>query len=260
MGQELTPDQVHVIMSELDLDQSGTIGVSEFLDKLKLAENVRRADMRKCKKLFEEADKDGSGTLDYEEIVWVGQEMGLGEQMKSQEFVEHMMTEMQAGHLLKDHNVRADGSISPKLSKDLAGLSSREAFFKAATHATRAFSPPKHTGGSTNVSKTHGRLDEMSSEEVARTLHVGNIESGGELENDDALTKLFEAYGEVASVTLRKKVRSCSPPLFISLVPQALDQDTEILERCVCSSGEKEVVGAGHVYASRKLRIAVAHP
>jgi hypothetical protein len=39
--------QVHEIMAELDLDQSGTIAVAEFLDKLKQAESERRADMRR---------------------------------------------------------------------------------------------------------------------------------------------------------------------------------------------------------------------
>lgn len=273
MGQELTPDQVHEIMSELDLDQSGTIGVSEFLDKLKHAENLRRSDMRKCKKLFEEADKDGSGTLDYDEIVWVGREMGLGEQMKSQEFVEHMLAEMHAGDMLKDHDVKADGSISPKFPKsreEVAGESrpqnTRAAFMtsltkttsiKSAVHVTTATNRIARAPTGANASKTH-ELSEMSFEEAGRTVHVGGIKSGGELENEDALTQLFEESGDVASVTLRKKVKFLTAPFHQS--GSASTGDTLTFWSAVCLPGGQEVVGAGHVCASRGRKIAVASP
>ena len=136
--------------------------------------------------IFSNYDKDGSGSLDYDDIVWVGQEMGLGEQMKSQEFVEHMMAEMQAGDLLKNHDVRADGSLSPKSSTD----QSAQAFVDGLSSSDS--------------------LNEGEAEEAARTVYVGNIEPGSTLENDDALTKLFEEYGEVATATVRKKVWNCS--------------------------------------------------
>ena len=45
-------------MAELDLDNSGSVGVSEFLDKLKQAENERQADMRRCKAMFARVDGD----------------------------------------------------------------------------------------------------------------------------------------------------------------------------------------------------------
>ena len=221
MGQNLTPDQVHEIMNELDLDQSGTIGVSEFLDKLKLAESERQADMRKCKRLFQEADQDGSGTLDTDELASVAIKMGLGEQMKEPEFLRHMMAEMEAGHLLKDHEVKADGTVSPKSKAGSRG-SSPNASPRSSPHSSR-HSSPRGSGGSSSSSNGHGHghgegagaaaaaassakaeIMAMPEEEALRTLHVGHIK-GLELMNENTLTEMFEKYGEVSSVTLRQK-------------------------------------------------------
>lgn len=194
MGQQLTPDQASAVMSELDIDHSGKIAVSEFLDKLKQAESQRRADMRQCQKLFGDADKNHSGTLDRAEVVWVGTEMGLGEQMKSPAFVDHMVVEIEAGHLLKDHEVKVDGSISPKAASS-RGSSPR---------ASPTVSPSASPRG----------LKTLSPAAAARTIHVGNIEPGGELESESKLTEMFEGYGEVASVTLEKV---CVPRVVTSI-------------------------------------------
>ena len=105
MGQQLTRDEVREVMSELDLDNSGSIGVSEFLDKLKQAENMRAADMRKVKTLFDQADSDGSGFLDVQEVGIVAKQMGLGEQIQNPAFVTSMLAEMEAGRF-----VIADGT------------------------------------------------------------------------------------------------------------------------------------------------------
>lgn len=95
MGQELTLVQVSEVMAELDCDSSSSVSVSEFLDKLKHAENVRAADMKKCKELFECADSDGSGCLDADEVRLVAEQMGLGDQLTDPEFVNSMILELQ---------------------------------------------------------------------------------------------------------------------------------------------------------------------
>ena len=98
----------------------------------------------------------------------------------------------------------------------------------------------------------------MSFEEAERTVHVGGIKSGGELENEDALTQLFEESGHVASVTLRKKVKFLTAPFHQS--GSASTGDTLTFWSAVCLPGGQEVVGAGHVCASRGRKIAVASP
>lgn len=96
MGQNLTSNQAFEIMAELDLDGSGTIGVSEFLDKLKQVRAESETRMQKCKQLFREADSDGSGFLDEEEVVYVAGKMGLSELVSDPLFVNNMIHEMQS--------------------------------------------------------------------------------------------------------------------------------------------------------------------
>ena len=90
MGQQLTPDATAEVMSELDIDGDGTIEVSEFLDKLKEANNEREADRKRCQTLFAEADDDGSGFLDEAEMATVAAHMGLAEQVSNPEFVQQV--------------------------------------------------------------------------------------------------------------------------------------------------------------------------
>ena len=106
MGQHLTSNQAFEIMAELDLDGSGTIGVSEFLDKLKQVRAETETRMQKCKQLFREADKDGSGFLDEDEVVYVAAKMGLSEMVSDRLFVKNMIHEMESMYAqhLEDSN------------------------------------------------------------------------------------------------------------------------------------------------------------
>ena len=119
MGQDLTPNQVEEVMYELDLDKSGSIGVSEFLDKLKQAENERVADTKKCKALFDEADDDSSGQLDAGEVAMVAEKMGLGAQLEEPDFLKNMVKEMEQIHAdtlgmlgEEDEEGEGDGEVS----------------------------------------------------------------------------------------------------------------------------------------------------
>ena len=117
MGQDLTPNQVEQVMYELDLDKSGSIGVSEFLDKLKQAENERVADTKKCKALFDEADDDNSGQLDAGEVAMVAEKMGLGAQLEEPDFLKNMVKEMEQIHadslgMLGEDEEDEDGEVS----------------------------------------------------------------------------------------------------------------------------------------------------
>ena len=119
MGQDLTPNQVEEVMYELDLDKSGSIGVSEFLDKLKQAENERVADTKKCKALFDEADGDNSGHLDATEVAMVAEKMGLGAQLEEPDFLKNMVKEMEQIHAdtlgmlgEEDEEGEGDGEVS----------------------------------------------------------------------------------------------------------------------------------------------------
>ena len=117
MGQDLTPNQVEEVMYELDLDKSGSIGVSEFLDKLKQAENERVADTKKCKALFDEADGDNSGHLDATEVAMVAEKMGLGAQLEEPDFLKNMVKEMEQIHadslgMLGEDEEDEDGEVS----------------------------------------------------------------------------------------------------------------------------------------------------
>ena len=95
MGQELTPEQVHDVMAELDCDCDSSVGMSEFLDKLKQAESNRAAEMRRCRALFEHADADGSGQLDRAEVRRVAEQMGLREQLsENADFLSAMIADI----------------------------------------------------------------------------------------------------------------------------------------------------------------------
>lgn len=107
MGQELTPEQVHDVMAELDCDCDTSVSISEFLDKLKQAESTRAADMCRCKALFERADGDGSGQLNRSELRRVAEQMGLREQLSDPEFLSAMIANIQA------HGSVAESSVTP---------------------------------------------------------------------------------------------------------------------------------------------------
>eukprot|EP01046_Picozoa_sp_COSAG06_P082582 COSAG06_NODE_29595_length_553_cov_1.585903_1_plen_93_part_10 len=66
---------------------------------------MRAADMRTVKTLFDQADSDGSGFLDAQEVGIVAKQMGLGEQIQNPAFVTSMLAEMEAGRF-----VIADGT------------------------------------------------------------------------------------------------------------------------------------------------------
>ena len=88
--------QVDEVMSELDIDGSGTIEASEFMDKLKQFGQERTDEIAKCHEIFAEIDDDKSGFLDAKEVKKLAKRMGFEEQLSQKGFLKKMIAEMEA--------------------------------------------------------------------------------------------------------------------------------------------------------------------
>eukprot|EP01050_Picozoa_sp_SAG11_P003982 SAG11_NODE_241_length_11781_cov_8.401900_8_plen_196_part_00 len=118
MGLRLSIFQITEVMAEIDMNGSGSVDATEFMDKLKQFGREQHVRSDTCRKLFDEIDTDSSGSLDASELPQLVRKMGFQRYLddpKHSNFIEDMLKEMDqlsTGDVLNEESTQGDGQVS----------------------------------------------------------------------------------------------------------------------------------------------------